>query len=139
MKENFVIKLNTRENMQVASMESGLYAELEPEDAEIYTKGTFNKAIAYCLEKNENSTLEEEVQLANEIKSMLSENSPEKPLEINVYDENRKMKKKVENPMSSAMSLDDKIESYIDKRKVPNGDIYDYLDMVVYLNSKIGK
>lgn len=139
MKENLVMKLNTRENMQVASQESGLYAELSPDEAGRYIKKSFDKAISYCLTKNEESTLEEEAQLVNEIRRMMGENSLDKPFEINVYDENRQLKRKVGNERSTVMHLEDEIEPYVDSRAVANGDVYNYLDMVVCLNSKVGR
>lgn len=141
MKEDLVIRLNTKASIAVAECPEmvGLYTRMRAEEGERYKKATFAKVINYCIEQGEESTLEEDKTLAGEIRVMLSENSPEKPFEITAYDENRTPKRNATNSRSMIIHLDDYVEKYIDKRSKDGGEPYEYLDMVVDLNTKVGK
>ncbi len=141
MKEDLVLRLNTLESLAVATPEererTGLYTNLNYEEAEPYKKGTFDKVIKYCLEQNENSTIDEDKTLAMEIMALLSQNTRETPFQVRVRNENDGFKKNTET-MGEVMKLDDKVVQYIEKRTMENGNTYDYLDMVVELNTKVG-
>lgn len=138
MKEEFVVRLNTKENLIAEDGEGGLYTTLGKEDASIYRRGTFDKVIKYCLEQNQDSELQENRGLVTEIRRMLSENSLDTPFEIRVYDENRQFTRKKEDERSVVMHLDDKISGHTHMRSFENGDEYEYLDMLVEQNSKVG-
>ncbi len=140
MKQDLVIRLNTKASMAIAENPEmvGLYSRVHAEEADRYRKGTFGKVINYCIEQGSESTLEEDRTLAGEIRTMLGENGPDKPFEIMVYDENRMPKKNVTSG-GSIMRLEDKVEGYIERKVRDDGESYDYLDMVVDLNTKIGR
>ncbi|MEM4244824.1 MAG: hypothetical protein QW404_00035 [Candidatus Nanoarchaeia archaeon] len=140
MKQDLVIRLNTKASMAIAENPDmvGLYSRVHAEEAEKYRKGTFGKIINYCIEQGIESTLEEDRVLAGEIRTMLGENGPDKPFEIMVYGENKIPKRNVISG-GSIMHLEDKVESYIENRSRDNGESYDYLDMVVDLNTKVGR
>lgn len=141
MKQDLVIRLNTKASLAVAESPdmAGLYSRLQAEEAERYKRGTFGKVINYCIEQGSESTLEEDKVLAGEIRTMLGENSSEKPFEIMVYDENRTPKRNLTNERSVIMHLDDKLEGYVDRRSKESMEQYDYLDLVVDLNTKVGR
>lgn len=141
MKEELVIRINTLESLAVASeieRESiGMYTNIDSDEAEEYITNTFAYAIPRCIKQNECSELEENVELSNEIKAMIEQNSRATPFQIRVQDENGYMKNAT-NSRSEVMTLQDKIEPYLKKKTYESGEKYAYLDMVVELNSKVG-
>jgi len=142
MKEELVLRLNTLESLAVAGQSererTGLYASLIGKESEPYRKGTFDKAVKYCLEKNEQADLDEDRTLTMEIKSLLGQHNISTPFQIRVCDENGGYKKNTETN-GEVMKLDDYVMPYVEKRTLENGDSYDYLDMVVELNTKVGR
>lgn len=142
MKEELVLRLNTLESLAIAGQNererTGLYASLIGAESEPYRRGTFQKAVQYCLDKNEQADLDEDRTLTMEIRSLLGQHSTETPFQIRVYDESGAFKRNTETN-GEVMKLDEKIMPYVDKRTLENGDVYDYLDMVVELNTKVGR
>lgn len=140
MKEDLVMRMNTKASLATAENAegAGVYMRLEGEEAEIYRGGTFQKAISRCIEQNETSDLEENKELAREIRDLLAQHSQESPLEINLFDQNKELKRNEKNSRSTAMHLEEKVEPYIE-RISRNGENYGYLDMLVYTNTKVGR
>jgi hypothetical protein len=141
MKEEMVVRLNTKGSLVTAADPdgAGLYTRFG-EESEKYQSRSFRNVIKYCVESNKESELGDSRTLAGEIRTMLMEESPDAPFEIMVYDINKTAKTNVNEPRSNVMHLDDLVGQYTDKRELEgNGELYDYLDMVVQLNSAIGR
>lgn len=139
---DLVCILNTAENLAVsAEKESGIYVKIDEEMAAKYKKGTFRELISRLCNYDELN--EDESLLADEIKNYLEEHDGiNKVFYINVYDEDKSQKKNVQNEQSYNINLEEKVMIYIDKREIDTGDEvigYECIDLVVGLNTKVGK
>lgn len=141
MKEELVVRLNTEENLITASNPdmAGLYTRFGG-DSLNYARESFKKVIKYCIEKNKESTIDEDRILSGEIRALMGQEGPDAPFEIKVYDGNKQFKKNINNERSSVLHLEDLVEPYIEKKDMEgNGELKDYLDIVVRLNPALGR
>jgi len=143
---NLLARLNTLEGLKAATAEekkhgAGIYVDFSDE-SDMYRQGTFKKVIDAILEQAFDSGEQTYRNVAEAVKSDLSQQGPGIDLHILVYDpKNDTYLRNVADEESVKLDLDDYVKDYIIEKELDGNEEskkVDYLDIVVNLNPKVG-
>lgn len=145
--KNLLVRLNTYASLKKATPDdkkygAGIYLDFGDE-SEIYKEGTFNKIIDAVLEQALVSEEKEYRDIAQDVQNYMDQRSSVKRFDIMVYDpKNDEFRRNIENERSMVIDLEDLVKDYVIEREIINEEetsLVDYLDIVVRLNSPVGR
>lgn len=144
---NLLARLNTYASLNNTTSDekkygAGIYVDFGNE-SETYKEGTFRKVIESILEQALISEERIYRDIAQDVQNYMAQQNSVRRFDIMVYDpKNDDFMRNTENEESMVMGLDDHVKNYIIERDISDGEEskkVDYLDIVVRLNSPVGR